>query len=693
MKNKNKYLLYNDKFLTEKSEIIVKEILDKIIINSIYISENEKLNLKIYNTCFDFTKNMINNAISFKYISYDKDETRNEDKTTIINNTESQIFPGNNMSQISPSENVFCLPINSHRSNKYLEEKKLFSNYPHGINNWNICTEPKSSKYDRYSSTLINLKNFKNKNKHKINHKIEENKTVKEENEEENKKSRKNLKRSLKYFKSSKLISSFSSFKSLLSSIKKPKIHKSIRDIMNEFSFYYIKDESEENCKKNSEKDFEKLRKEFEEQKEINKKEMIEMKAKKYFTLKKLKLEQEENMKYKGKNITKDHNGQIIFIKKMKLNKLINEFFIPKTNHKFIKEEKNPEIKNEDIIEKPLEKESLYLQKSKNSYSKELKMHNLAKNNLPLINKSKTAINIFYNEGNKEMDYFADINYKKKENNIKPFPPSGSNFNIINLEVGVSMKEENKFKTGGKDFFSKFKKYSNLNFEEKWKEELEQNTLKIKSKNEMQNTNDINDKILKNLPSSDNNSKKSLLSKEISNIFIDNSSQKNNISTNTLNINWPLKNNLYFDNKELSYNKSISNINSSIYTNNKPKIHLFSGSTSLSDLFSINDKTINIKEKGHLPKNKNIFRKTRNIKSLKNAFSLQDINDFNKAILTNKNIDLYIKKYAPSSTEIKPKKKLLNKIHKEIEFNKTISRNKNYLMLLKKPKTMTIFFK
>ena len=340
MKNKNKYLLYNDKYLTEKSDIVVKEILDKIIINSIYISENEKLNLRIYDTCFDFTRNIINNAISFKYISYDKDETRNEDKTLIINSTESQIFPGNNMSQILPNENIFCLPISSHCSNKYLEEKKLFSNYSRCINNWNICTEPKSSKYDRYSSTLINLKNAKNKNKHKINHKIEENKIVKEENEEENKKSRSNIKRSLKYFKSSKLISSFSSFKSLLSNIKKPKIHKSIRDIMNEFSFYSLKDEKEDNCKKNSEKDFEKLRKEFEEQKEINKKEMIEKKTKKYFALKKLKLEKENNMKYKGKNITKDHNGQIIFIKKIKLNKLINEFFIPKTNYKFIKEKR-----------------------------------------------------------------------------------------------------------------------------------------------------------------------------------------------------------------------------------------------------------------------------------------------------------------------------------------------------------------
>lgn len=690
MKSKNKYLLYNDKYLTEKSDIVVKEILDKIIINSIYISENEKLNLRIYDTCFDFTKNIINNTISFNYISYDKDETRNEDKTLIINTTESQIFSGNNMSQILPNENIFCLPISSHCSNKYLEEKKLFSNYSRGINNWNICTEPKSSKYDRYSSTLINLKNVKNKNKHKINHKIEENKIVKEENEEENKKSRNKIKRSLKYFKSSKLISSFSSFKSLLSNIKKPKIHKSIRDIMNEFSFYSIKGEKEDNCKKNSEKDFEKLRKEFEEQKEINKKEMIEMKTKKYFALKKLKLEKENNMKYKGKNITKDHNGQIIFIKKIKLNKLINEFFIPKTNYKFIKEEINPEIKNEVITEKPLEKENLYLQNSKNSYSNELKTHNLAKNNLPLINKSKTAINIFYNEDNKEIDYFANIKENKKI--IKSFAPSGSNFNIINLEVGVSLKEENKFKTGGKDFYSKYKKYSNFNFDEKWKEELEQNTLKIKSKNETQNTNDINDKIFKNLPSSDNNSKNGLLSKEISNIFIDNSIQKNNISTNTLNINWPLKNNLYFDNKEISYNKSISNISSSIYTNNKPKIHLFNGSNSLTDLFS-NDKTINIKEKGYLPKNKNIFRKTRNIKSLKNVFSLQDINDFNKAILTNKNIDFYIKKYTPSSTEIKQKNKLLNKIHKEIGFNKTISRNKNYLMLFKKPKTMTIFYK
>ena len=40
-----------------------------------------------------------------------------------------------------------------------------------------------------------------------------------------------------------------------------------------------------------------------------------------------------------------------------------------------------------------------------------------------------------------------------------PIVLSGSNFEIMNMEVGVSLKEKEKYKTGGKDFYHKFNKF------------------------------------------------------------------------------------------------------------------------------------------------------------------------------------------------------------------------------------------
>ena len=42
---------------------------------------------------------------------------------------------------------------------------------------------------------------------------------------------------------------------------------------------------------------------------------------------------------------------------------------------------------------------------------------------------------------------------------------AGSNFDIIKLETGVDLTEDSKFKSGGKDFFKKFQRYSLENFE------------------------------------------------------------------------------------------------------------------------------------------------------------------------------------------------------------------------------------
>ena len=57
-----------------------------------------------------------------------------------------------------------------------------------------------------------------------------------------------------------------------------------------------------------------------------------------------------------------------------------------------------------------------------------------------------------------------------------PILPSGSNFDIINLEFGVSLKENEKYKTGGKDFYHKYNKYSMDNYNKQLKDTNEVNS-------------------------------------------------------------------------------------------------------------------------------------------------------------------------------------------------------------------------
>ena len=407
------------------------------------------------------------------------------------------------------------------------------------------------------------------------------------------------------------------------------------------------------------------------------------------------------------------------------MDKLKKEFFIPKTTSKFIKEEKKEiEINNESevgsVSEKSFKKKKNDKINLKNiidrTKSIDIKM---PKDNLPLIKKSKSTIEIIYNKKETEEELINNINNinnkKKGKNNlnnknnnnnnnsnnkinINRYTPSGSNFNLINLEVGVSLREENKYKSGGNDFYSKYKKYSIFNFNKLLKEALELNAIKSNTKYESPsiydlNLNDINSKFLSK--TNNNKFKNIFLSQENSSITLNNFSKnyKPNISTN----NSSLKLNNNFDNKTLTYTKSTSNITESLekYETHKPMIILSHGSTSLNDIFTPIDNNINKGNKKKLLKMKNIFRKSRNIKSLKSILTLKDINNFNKEILTNKNFELYNKKiFSPLFPNKKPEKPLMSEIYKEIGFNKTISRNRNKISL-KKPLAITTldFFK
>ena len=301
----NKKIDYNEINSVNISELIVIQILDKIISISMRISENKKIFSKIPEICYNYSKNIINNVISFNNIIYDKDEIRNIDKT-IKNNTQPHIIQNSNLLHILSSNKnekaLYFQNINNPKTNINCDKKNIFFNYLNDKNDWNICEEPKSNKDDRYTTSLINIQNDKNENKN-------QDMIVKEENEHKNENNEKINERKLNYYNSSENIGATSSFNALLAKIKKTNTHKTLNEIMNEFSFYSIKEDKDEINKKNLEKllDFNQLRKDFEAQKESNKIDLKIIKQKILSILNKInkiKSDEEKNKKYRGKNIT-----------------------------------------------------------------------------------------------------------------------------------------------------------------------------------------------------------------------------------------------------------------------------------------------------------------------------------------------------------------------------------------------------
>ena len=216
-----------------------------------------------------------------------------------------------------------------------------------------------------------------------------------------------------------------------------------------------------------------------------------------------------------------------------------------------------------------------------------------------------------------------------------PITPSGSCFDKINLEIGVSMKEDKNFKTGGKDFFIKYKKYSIDTFNKQLKDTVNSNSFLKTQYNEMSNI-----EIQKNLNSSLDN-----------NTFYNNNNFNNTSNYNTI----YKKNNLTTNNflKNKSEMNLISNLNPLIKLNGINSLRTTINDLDLSSergLIEKKIKRINIfKEK--------IVNKTSLRKNPKN--NLTEMNMFTSTLLSNekwKGSHSNGKKLNPLKVPIKPLK-------------------------------------
>ena len=618
--------IYN-KFLNE-SNIIVNEILEKIISLVISSNFNNNIEKQISSSCFNYIKDTIDSYISSAFISHDKDETYHESFAHVKDELIPEIEP------ISIKNEASNLDINNNnnlfsQSNLKLEEEVYFNNFYHGENDWDLMDEPQSNKFDRYATTMIKTKEIeKDKNKN-INLKYKKNGEVLEEVVEESEKNSVNNGKkvdktnSKSKKKENTKTKSKENVKNNDTNDTYAKKKRNLLDIMNQFSYHDL-DNNDDIYIEPNEMSFEKLRKEIQEkQKEEIQEKTIQNKAKLEMD-NKMRIEAEKNKKLIGKKITVDANGQIVFIKSIKIDKLRNEFTSLKTATKLVRdEEKEKKKKKKKISQDENGQEQTQDDKNGENNNNNIKEEIVEKNNnvekakkpkgkrLPKLKNKRLLSNL------KEMEddpLRARILKRIEEG---PIMPSGSNFDIINLEVGVSLKENEKYKTGGKDFYHKYNKYSMDNYNKQLKDTNEVNSF-LKTYEEVANPTKSDYNYIGNFTEAYNSSvgfaNKSLFNQH-----------KNNILTkyNTL------------SNFGINSNRSLMKTNSNLI----PNLKLSGGGSSLmGSMEKLN--LISERQEKLAKKSENLFKKNSSKYSSTSGLILpkfEEINKFTSEILTSTN--------------------------------------------------------
>ena len=492
-----------NKFLNE-ANIIVNDIIEKIISLSITTNIKIKIEKQIPSSCFDFLRNAIDSYLSLNFIFHDKEEINSlnsfEQKKEEIIDGIIPILKNENENEKNE--------ISITQTEPSFEEQIFYNNNLNGNNNWDLIVEPLSNNYDRYATTLVKFKEIDKEKNYKINKKeiLEE---IDEENENntlnENEKNMvENRTRNVKEGTLGKTIKLSNIYKEDLNNNNKNK-KRNLNEIMSQFSYHDL-DNDNDIYKEPENINYEKLRKELEKKENEQIEEKKNQKNAKREVENKMKLAVEKNRQYAGKKITVDSNGEIVFIKGIKLDKLNKDFILMKTGTKLIKDEENENEKNKSKkkkkkfnssntidainninIEKKEEKEKI-LEKNTNE-NNIVEENNIEKTalkgrnqKLPKIKGNKTK--------NQEEIYKLKLLKRIEEG---PIVLSGSNFDIMNMEVGVSIKEKEKFKSGGKDFYHKFNKYSMDNYNKQLKDTLHINSfIKTQIENENYNKSDTN---------------------------------------------------------------------------------------------------------------------------------------------------------------------------------------------------------
>ena len=600
-----------NKFLNE-SDIVVNEIIEKLISLAISTNFTNNINNKLSSSCYEFIKLTLDNYLSSNFIYHDIDETYQNS----FNNSKSQLIPETEHISIInelPINDSISINNNNTQINIKLEQQMFFNNYTHGENDWGLMDEPESNKFDRYANTLIKYKEIEKEKAVKYNNNAQVLEEVTEESEKNSIINNNNNEKN----ESTQIKDNFLK-KNRFTNKATTKKKRNLMDVMNQFSFHDL-DDNNDLYKESKEINYEQLRKEAQEKdKVVNEEKKIHKKAK-IEVENKIKAENEKNRQFAGKKITVDANGQIVFIKGIKLEKLNKEFNLLKTATKLIKDEQKEKEK-----EKKAKKKKKIEEIAKNEKKEEIEKNKAPENPkvkpIKLLPKVKSKFRTSMKE-NEEQNQTKSRLLKRLEEG--PIILSGSNFAIMNMEVGVSLKENEKIKSGGKDFYHKYNKYSMDNYNKQLKETTEVNSF-LKTHAEIENPNTKSDmNYIANLTDTYNSSIG----------FINNSNYNQQITSSNKNYQLTNFNTMSnFGNKPLLKTRDI---NSSF----SPNLKLTGGFSSLvGSMEKLN--LITERQERIAKKTENIFKKNLpNYSSAKELVlpKLEEINKFTTEILTSNN--------------------------------------------------------
>ena len=637
----------DNKNIFQCSESIVKSILDKIIINSFRKAYSNSISLQVQDYYFDYLKNQINAMLATKHIFYS-----DEPEDIIIDNS------------------------------------KFWKTQYDECNTWVEVSEPKTVKCDRYENAFFNLVSIKNdlyidnndlsplngvdnninnifmkKYTKSIYNKNEKDFDILEENSskdlkgEENKNLIKNTSTSRNTIipkiekvkiksisiknKNNSSISSLPNNKNKKNEILEM-INKEIPDIEDELDYKKYEPSNINDLRR--EKIEEINIKEIEYKKSLYKKKSI----KNFQNIIEKKEIGNENLKIIDSNkLTFDSNGKIILFRPLKLDILTKDFAIPKDTVKaFDQNHKKNYLKKNTRLEEYMEKKIIKKEKEKNILNNSEK---IIKN--PIDPKEVISRN-----------QYIKLNTK----NYVKIPPSGSNFSIMLPNIGVVLKENEQIKQGSREFGKYFKKYTIQDYDRIAKEyvPLQNKTIMINKAGNAIKTDIIrssslissnhnntytNDKINKNKSVITNNKLELpsplIIPDKVKDFETNQSNKKYNNTLKTTRINRNSFNTSILSSFNKNYNLSTNRTNETKKILSKYKYDEViklnkEGSSSLKmEIDSLQDlemKGLNIYKKQNkiniFDRNfRDLFKKIPKIQNIS-----QDLNDFNKKIITNK---------------------------------------------------------
>ena len=652
----------------QSSETIIKSILDKIFILAFHEAYSKETEKNLSNYCYEYLKKEMTSFFELNFINYTNSNENNKNnpnellwemESPIENTWEELLEPESEPIDRYESAQILYQEIkndiNENNNQIIQEETKTNKNAKKNIKkkksqkaeyNKNIIkeVEEKSSmsgfdgeiKLDK--EAIPEISNIENKSSGSLNAtdaEIKNNIDNVNTNNKEGNIIRTNEKRTTKR-RSTKTLSLVQSVNTL------PPVQKRSR---NQIIFSYPSSdipgiEQEYNHQSLEPSNIEVLRQERE---ELIKKKLLELKNEKIVNkVKKINDDDKKPKKlFDAKHLTFDSDGKIINFHPYKLDKLEKEFTLIKNL-----------IKGEPKIENP---------KTRRNRPYKEKKQDSTKNN----EDDKKVREILIE---KPVQLFEEKTAKEKDKYI----PSGSNFQIISPNIGVTIKENNKFKQGSKEFSKFFQKYSLQDYDKMLNDYVPlQNKTLLKNQLKKLNSSSSNDYI-----STIQSGSVGKLSKKISNNIMANSYD--------VNINNPLLTDAHSQSMNNSNNANVNNINQNINSS------LSNNNNFLSSNFN-NTINNNITSYKSINTENSITMKKIGLGSLKLEIeNLKDLSTINPDLLSRtnrlKNIFRYDSYKDYKKFRIKPE----NKINIFSELNKKIMSNRDWGNDLTEKKTENV---